>query len=112
MQKVTKRFAAVVAMSLLVSQGSWANGDTTDESRLAAAQSALISSAFHSPPSTELQMLDEQAMSSTQGELWPWIIGVVALDLSLASFFWGNYVPIMTASSGFCVNCDIGSKSR
>lgn len=112
MKRLKKQFAVVVATSLLVSQGSLASDEAKHEHTFNAAQSALISNAFDSPPSSRVQVLDEHAMSRTQGELWPWIIGVVTLDLTLASFFWGDYIPTVASSGGLCVNCDLGTKSR
>lgn len=112
MKRLKKQFAVVITMSLLASQGSWASDEAKHEHTVNAAQSALIWDAFESPPSSGIQVLDEHAMSRTQGELWPWIIGVATLDLTLASFFWGNYVPTVASSGGLCVNCDIGTKAR
>lgn len=112
MQMVKKQCAAVVALGLIVSQSSWAEVDSPQQTVVNESQSSLLFEAFDSSPSSDVRVLDESAMSETQGELWPWIIGVAALDVSLASFFWGEYVPIMAAASGSCVTCDIGSKSR
>jgi len=112
MKNVRKQCALVVAMSLLVSQVGWASGEVAQDGSVSTAEVALMSSAFQSPPSSTVEILDEQAMSDTQGELLPWIIGVAALDLSLATFFWSAYVPTMAATGGLCVNCDIGTKSR
>ncbi|WOJ94466.1 hypothetical protein R0135_04715 [Congregibacter variabilis] len=112
MKKLNKQLAVLVAGSLLVSQGIMASDEAQTEGRWNTSQATLISDAFDSPPSSGVEMLDERAMSRTQGELWPWIIGVVTLDLSLASFFWGDYVPTVASSGGLCVNCDIGTKSR
>ncbi|WP_439107497.1 hypothetical protein [Congregibacter sp.] len=112
MQNLTKQWATAVAMCLLVSQGSWGSNDVSEEYRLQTQQSGLMSAAFESEPSEELVALDDHAMRETQGELWPWIIGVAALDISLASFFWGEYVPIMAAAGGACITCDIGTQPR
>ena len=87
MDMVKKQLAAVVATSLLASQGSWAGGESPNETLMSEAQSGLLADAFGSPPSPGIQVLDEPVMRDTQGELWPWIIGVATLDLSLASFF-------------------------
>ena len=99
-------------MALIVAQGSLAKDDVMQVQLDDARQSALMSAAFHSPPSNTVTPLDNQLMDTTQGELWPWIFGVVAVDISLASFFWGDYVPIVAASGAACVNCDIGKKTR
>lgn len=112
MQNLVKQSAAIIAMSAFVVQGSWASEYLKFDGDDAKAREALFSSAFHSPPIADIKPLDQQAMSDTQGELWPWILGVAAFDLSLASFYWGTYVPVTSAAGGSCVTCDIGNKSR
>ncbi|MFK8042907.1 hypothetical protein [Congregibacter sp.] len=112
MQIERKKSAFIAVIALLVAQGSSAKEAATNDDLEKVSQSALVSAAFKSPPSSTVRPLDAQLMDNTQGELWPWIFGVVAVDISLASFFWGEYVPIMAASGGACVTCDIGNKTR
>lgn len=112
MKNRSKQWAAVAALSLLVAQGSTASEDAISVVDAPAQQSALLSEAFNSAPSASARVFDEALMEETQGALWPWIFGVVAVDISLASFFWGDYLPTMAAAGGACVNCDIGNKSR
>ena len=112
MQIKRKQWAAVAAIGLLVAQGSLAKDVATKDELEKARQSVFMSAAFERPASSTVMPLDAQLMDNTQGELWPWIFGVVAVDLSLASFFWGEYVPIMAASGGACITCDIGKKTR
>lgn len=49
-------------------------------------------------------LLDEPTMRDTRGELWPFIVSVVGLDLALSSYFWGVYVPTVGGGSG-CITC-------
>ncbi|WOJ95500.1 hypothetical protein R0137_09550 [Congregibacter brevis] len=112
MQIKRKQWAAVAAIGLLVAQGSLARDVATNGDLEKARQKSFMSAAFQSPASSTVRPLDAQLMDTTQGELWPWIFGVVAVDISLASFFWGEYVPIMAASGGACITCDIGKKAR
>lgn len=112
MQKLVRKSAAVIAISTLVVQGSLASDYLKFESDASGGGESLLSSVFHSPPIADVTPLDEQTMSDTQGELWPWILGVAAFDLSLASFYWGTYVPVTSAAGVGCINCDIGNKSK
>jgi len=112
MQTLVKQTAAIVAMSAIVTQGSWAGEYHEAHASESAIHGDLMSSAFERTPSADVKTLDDQAMSETQGELWPWILGVAAFDLSLAGFYWGTYVPITAPAGGACVNCDVGNKSR
>ncbi|MDP5053647.1 MAG: hypothetical protein NWP69_07655, partial [Congregibacter sp.] len=118
MKQAMKRSVAAIAISLLATQGSWAEemaNSTGDKQGLGQqpgaipVEASLLAGVFNSPPVAGIYALDEQSMSSTQGDLWPWIIGVATLDLTLASFFWGHYIPITSAAGGLCVNCDIGN---
>jgi len=64
-----------------------------------AADRGLIASHFPSVGEGQMEVLDAQAMGSTRGELWPLIGAVVTVDLALATFFWGTYVPTMSGTS-------------
>ncbi|WP_439101232.1 hypothetical protein [Congregibacter sp.] len=112
MKNPSKQWAAVVALSLLIAQGSATADEAPPAVDMQAQQSVLLSTAFSGAPSASTRVLDEALMEDTQGALWPWIFGVVAVDISLASFFWGDYLPTMAAAGGTCVTCDIGNKSR
>ncbi len=68
----------------------------------------LIDSAFPSASAQDVQVLSESTMAETEGELWPFSAAVVTIDLGLATFFWGSYVPTMAAAgggSGVCPSC-------
>ena len=69
------------------------------------AERDLLANAFDGigPPTTVL--LDDQTMRDTRGELWPFVFGVVGLDLALAGYFWGVYVPAV-GGSGNCTTCN------
>jgi len=73
------------------------------------AAGALIDMAFDVPSVEQVSILDDTQMRQTEGELWPFIFGVAAVDIGLAGFYWGVYVPTV---AGPCRVCDVGSKSR
>jgi hypothetical protein len=107
MKRQTIRTVAILSIGLLVSQSGFSQGTVSSEERtFTEDERALLAGAFHSAPQTAVEALDDSAMNNTRGELWPWIIGVAALDISLASFFWGTYVPTVTGS-GTCPNCNL-----
>lgn len=54
---------------------------------------------FGELPAGTLEVLDPAEMQDTQGQLWPLIGAVVTVDLALATFFWGTYVPTVTGTS-------------
>ena len=64
----------------------------------------LLASAFEGAAFVDAHTLDEAAMRDTRGELWPFIVSVVGVDLALSSYFWGVYVPTVGGGSG-CVTC-------
>jgi hypothetical protein len=102
------RTVAALSIGLLVSHSGFseemlpiAEQAFTDDER------ATLASAFKVAPPGGIEGLDAAAMNDTRGELWPWIIGVAALDISLASFFWGTYVPSVTGPT--CPNCSLAT---
>ncbi|MEM9314388.1 MAG: hypothetical protein AAGA95_07150 [Pseudomonadota bacterium] len=71
----------------------------------------LIDSTFSLATVEDVQVLDGRAMADTEGELWPFIAAVVTIDVGLATFFWGTYVPTITAATGgggggVCPSCN------
>ncbi len=54
---------------------------------------------FGELPAGTLEVLDPVEMQETKGQLWPLIGAVVTVDLALATFFWGTYVPTVTGTS-------------
>ncbi|MEE4279664.1 MAG: hypothetical protein V2I82_14450 [Halieaceae bacterium] len=66
----------------------------------------LVEQAFGAVQADELQLLDQAAMESTEGELWPFVFGVAGLDIALSAYFYGVYVPAISGTGGFCVSCN------
>ena len=58
---------------------------------------ALINNTLSLPAELNKAMIvDEdvtQDIAQLRGQLWPFILGVVAVDLALKTFFYGVYVP-------------------
>lgn len=104
---------AALAMTL-ASNGAFANpalpaahaaGYTAD---FTGGSTAAFSDAFTSDVSQDLVALDDAAMAETRGELIPLIASIAAVDLALATFFWGVYVPMYAQPrGGVCTTCDI-----
>ncbi|MEO1081433.1 MAG: hypothetical protein AAFY29_17865 [Pseudomonadota bacterium] len=93
---------AVLMVGLSSAAGASAEGVQATESY------GLIGNAFSVATADDIQMLDGRAMAETEGELWPFIAAVVTVDLGLAAFFWGTYVPTITAANGgggVCPSC-------
>jgi hypothetical protein len=109
MMNQLKKSLAILAVGLLVSQGSSAQEPALPGSGgFSKAERQLLANAFTYGPEEAVVNLDAAAMDETRGELWPWIIGVAALDVSIASFFWGTYVPTISAA-GSCPNCTLAT---
>jgi len=104
MSTAMKSCAFALVISLGVAQGAIA-----DTRALAPAQNQdamLLEASFGGDTVNQLVVLDDSEMRDTQGELWPFIFGVAAVDLALATFFWGAYVPTVTGPGGFCDGCN------
>lgn len=107
MKREMIRTVAVLSIGLLLSQSGFSQGTVpAGENAFTDDERAILAGAFQSAPAQAVEGLDASAMNDTRGELWPWIIGVAALDISLASFFWGTYLPTVTGSAT-CPNCSI-----
>ena len=66
---------------------------TTSLSAVAAPPDALVNNNLSlSGEITKSIMLDTD-VSEIRGEVWPVILGVVAVDLALQAYFYGVYVP-------------------
>lgn len=101
MSTTTKSCAFALIVSLGLAQGAIA-----DSRAFAPAHDAtLLEASFGGDTVNQLVVLDDSEMRETQGELWPFIFGVATLDLALATFFWGAYVPTVSGTGGFCVGC-------
>lgn len=86
-----------VVLSLSV-VGTGAFADTTGGLPAGESSSALASY-FSELPAGSVELLDPVQMEETRGEIWPLIGAVVTIDLALATFFWGTYVPSVTGNS-------------
>lgn len=106
MKPFFKHVTLAAAASVALANASFAK-ETGDDP---ATQLKLLQSSFAVAPESEVLPLSPGAMHATQGELWPWIIGITTLDLALASFFWGDYIPTITSPGGTCVNCTLSKK--
>lgn len=69
----------------------------TTLSAAAAPPNALINNTLSLPAELNKAMIvDEDVtedISQVRGQLWPFILGVVAADLALQTYFYGVYVP-------------------
>lgn len=66
----------------------------------------VLQQAFHELPADGVRVLSDEQMREVEGKLWPYIATVVTLDLTMASFFWGVYVPFVT-TGGACTFCTL-----
>ena len=109
MQK-TKNVALLMALTISSSLAIGASAEIfapTDREYVA------LASAFEGGLPGEASLLDNQAMEQTHGQLWPLVGGIAAIvgvDLALASYFWGVYVP--SAGGGSCTTCTIPTPSH
>jgi hypothetical protein len=96
MSKAMKSCAFALVASLGLAQGAIA------ETRGPDFDARLLEASFGGDTVNQLVVLDDTQMQETQGELWPFIFGVATVDLALATFFWGTYVPTVSGSGAFC----------
>lgn len=74
---------------------------------------AALATAFDGGLPGDASVLDNQAMEQTHGQLWPLVGGIAAIvgvDLALASYFWGVYVP--STGGGSCASCTLPTPSH
>ncbi len=60
---------------------------------LAAPHDALINNDLSLPGELNKSVVLETPIAEVRGEVWPFILGVAALDLALQTYFYGVYVP-------------------
>ena len=94
MQGAMKRGVVWVGVSVLsLSQASFATG-AHDSQRFNPATTTLALQVGQTPIQDEqsrtVSMLEAAQL---RGKVLPFIVGVVTVDLALASFYWGVYVP-------------------
>ena len=60
---------------------------------VAAPPDALINNHLSLPGEMTKWIMLDTDISEVRGEVWPFIFGVVAVDLALQAYFYGVYVP-------------------
>jgi len=73
---------AVLAISMMMSL-----------SAVAAPPDALVNNNLSLPGEITKSIMLDTDISEIRGEVWPVILGVVAVDLALQAYFYGVYVP-------------------
>ena len=73
---------AVLAISMTISL-----------SAVAAPPDALVNNNLSLPGEITKSIMLDTDVSEIRGEVWPVILGVVAVDLALQAYFYGVYVP-------------------
>ena len=80
MQRITT--IAVLAISMTMSL-----------SAVAAPPDALVNNNLSLPGEITKSIMLDTDVSEIRGEVWPVMLGVVAVDLALQAYFYGVYVP-------------------
>lgn len=62
-------------------------------SAVAAPPDALVNNNLSLPGEITKSIMLDTDVSEIRGEVWPVILGVVAVDLALQAYFYGVYVP-------------------
>jgi hypothetical protein len=60
---------------------------------MATPHDALINNALSMPAEINKAVIIESDLTETRGQLWPFIFGVVAVDLALQAYVYGVYIP-------------------
>lgn len=60
---------------------------------MATPHDALINNALSMPGEINKAVIIESDLKETRGQLWPFIFGVVAVDLALQAYVYGVYIP-------------------
>ena len=66
---------------------------TMSLSAVAAPTDALVNNNLSLPGEITKSIMLDTDVSEIRGEVWPVILGVVAVDLALQAYFYGVYVP-------------------
>ena len=66
---------------------------TMSLSAVAAPPDALVNNNLSLPGEITKSIILDTDVSEIRGEVWPVILGVVAVDLALQAYFYGVYVP-------------------
>ncbi|MEM1403099.1 MAG: hypothetical protein AAGG55_07205 [Pseudomonadota bacterium] len=110
MQKL-KRVALL--MVLATGGGTGTTALAEDFAPMGSSEYTTLSAAFEGGLPADASLLDNRAMEQTHGQLWPLVGGIAAIvgvDLALAGYFWGVYVPSM--GGGSCATCTIPTPSH
>jgi hypothetical protein len=93
MIKQSKALASALALSVFVSSAA---------SAATPAAQNWVTDAFAGGTPASVEQLSPAEMQATEGRLAlvPFIAAVVSVDLALAGFFWGVYVPYATGGGG------------
>ena len=60
----------------------------------AAPPDALINNTLSLPAELSKSIMVNPNIADIRGEVWPYILGVAAVDLALQAYFYGVYVPL------------------
>ena len=66
---------------------------TMSLSAVSAPPDALVNNNLSLPGEISKSIMLDTDVSEIRGEVWPVILGVVAVDLALQAYFYGVYVP-------------------
>jgi len=97
--KISKNLVNSIALASFVSLPAFAGGFT------AGPGSVMIDDAFslEAGSAGQVDLLSEQEMSDTKGQLAFLVAAIVGVDLALIGAFWGVYVP--NYGAGGCLKC-------
>jgi hypothetical protein len=111
MKQFGMRFLVAAAAATVIAQSALADDEwletapSQSASSVAATDYGALAQAFDGFEQSGATLLDDQAMRDTRGELWPFIVSVVGVDLALSSYFWGVYVPYVSGGGSGCITC-------
>ena len=103
----------VALLTALAVTGSLAAGASAENFAPTDAEYLALAATFEGGLPGEASLLDKRAMEQTHGQLWPLVGGIAAIvgvDLALAGYFWGVYVP--STGRGSCTTCTIPTPSH
>ena len=54
---------------------------------------ALVNNTLSRPAELNKTIIIDEDIAEIRGQLWPFILGVVAVDLALQTYYYGVYIP-------------------
>jgi hypothetical protein len=54
---------------------------------------ALVNNTLSLPAELNKSIIIDEDIAEIRGQLWPFILGVVAVDLALQTYYYGVYIP-------------------